>query len=126
MCVKYGETLKLRIMGIRRKNISTLIIFCTYVLFAREHSSTVSLQRTPPLSPICLSFERGQKICIYLCLHLGNAEKIFLLCKHTIENVVYIIIHSKLSQRKRPEFFSYNVDYFDLQSSVIIMCMNTG
>jgi len=95
------------------------------MFYSLENTLAVSLQRTPPLSPICLSFERGQKICIYLCLHLGNAEKIFLLCKHTIENVVYIIIHSKLSQRKRLECFSYNEDYFDSQSSVIIMCMNT-
>lgn len=55
------------------------------MFYSLENTRAVSLQRTPPLSPICLSFERGQKICIYLCLHLGNAEKIFLLCKHTIE-----------------------------------------
>jgi len=55
------------------------------MFYSLENTRAVSLQRIPPLSPICLSFERGQKICIYLCLHLRNAEKIFLLCKHTIE-----------------------------------------
>jgi len=55
------------------------------MFYSLENTCEVSLQRTPPLSPICLSFEGEHKICIYLCLHLGNAEKIFSLYKHTIE-----------------------------------------
>lgn len=31
------------------------------MFYSLENTRAVSLQRTPPLSPICLSFERGQK-----------------------------------------------------------------
>lgn len=53
------------------------------MFYSLENTRAVSLQRTPPLSPICLSFERGQKN-MYLFV-FTNAVKIFLLCKHTIE-----------------------------------------